>query len=410
MSDNPLFRKAALDKLASPERLDILMQVTSPQGWIALWTIGGILILALCWSIFYSIPERIDGQGILIRGGSLREIRASGDGTLTKLGIKVNDNVELNQLIGELAAQMGTEEAVRAAELKLSQARSEYEVASAEDRATIQTTNATIAGQRAQILNIDAQFAAVEADLASKKDLLAKGLITSARVQTVEQQALALRGQAQGLRGTIGSLQASIASVQQKIRSRAAAVETNQAELVRAQTKSTAVSQVKTTVAGRVVEVKKSVGDRVSNGEVLAIIEPPSATLEPIVYVSSINGKRIKLNMEAQISPTTIRREEFGFIKGEVQSVGDYAVTPEAVQAVVANSALAKELIGSQSKIEVRVKLKLAETASGLEWSTSGGPPFKIDSGERLNVSFVVDRKPPIAYVLPFLKSSIGGS
>ncbi len=49
MSDNPLFRKAALDKLASPERLDVLMQVTSPQGWIALWTIGGILVLAIFW-------------------------------------------------------------------------------------------------------------------------------------------------------------------------------------------------------------------------------------------------------------------------------------------------------------------------------------------------------------------------
>ena len=156
--------------------------------------------------------------------------------------------------------------------------------------------------------------------------------------------------------------------------------------------------------------MKKSVGDRITNGEVLAVIEPPSATLEPVVYVSSINGKRIKNLMEAQISPTTIRREEFGFIKGEVQSVGDYAVTPEGVQSVVANSALAKELIGSQSKLEVRVRLKSAATVSGFEWSTSGGPPFKIDSGERLTVSFVVDRKPPIAYVLPFLKSTFGMS
>jgi len=410
MSDNPLFRKAALDKLASPERLDVLMQVTSPQGWIALWTIGGILVLAIFWSIFYSIPERIDGQGILIRGGSLREVRAGGDGTLTKLGIKVNDTVDANQLIGELAAQMGTEEAVRAAELKLEQAQREYQIASAEDQSTIAQTNATIAGHRAQIQNIDAQLTSVEADLTSKKDLLAKGLITAARVQTVEQQALALRGQAQGLRGTIASLQASIASVQQKIRSRSTGVETARAELARARTKSTAVTQVTSTVGGRVVEVKKSVGDRISNGEVLAIIEPPSATLVPVVYVSSINGKRIKKDMEAQISPTTIKREEFGFIKGDVVTVGDYAVTPEMVQSVVANSALAKELIGSQSKLEVRVALRLAPTASGFEWSTSGGPPFKIDSGERLMVSFVVDRKPPIAYVLPFLKSTLGMS
>jgi HlyD family secretion protein len=44
MSQNPLFRKAAIDKLSSPERLDVLMEVTSPAGWVALWTLGGVLV------------------------------------------------------------------------------------------------------------------------------------------------------------------------------------------------------------------------------------------------------------------------------------------------------------------------------------------------------------------------------
>ena len=30
--NNPLFRKAAMDKLSSPERLDVAMEVTSPNG------------------------------------------------------------------------------------------------------------------------------------------------------------------------------------------------------------------------------------------------------------------------------------------------------------------------------------------------------------------------------------------
>jgi HlyD family secretion protein len=396
MGDDQLFRKAALDKLASPERLDVLMQVTSPQGWVALAAIGSILVLTLLWSVFYSIPERIDGQGILIRGGGLREVRAGSDGTLTKLGIKVNDTVSADQLIGELAAQMGTEEAVRAAQLRFDQAQREYDMASGEDQATM-------IRNRTQIQSVQAQLNNIEAGLATKRDLLAKGLITAARVQADEQTALSLRGE-------INALTSSSAGIQQKIRARAAAVETARDELARAKTKSTAVTQVTSTISGRIVEVKKSVGDRITNGEVLAVIEPPSATLEPVVYVSSINGKRIKPSMEAQISPTTIKREEFGFIRGDVQSVGDYAVTPEGVQAVVANSALAKELIGSQSKLEVRIKIRSAQTPSGFEWSTSGGPPFKIDSGERLQVSFVVDNKAPITYVLPFLKSAFGAS
>ena len=88
MSENPLFRKAALDKLASPERLDVLMQVTSPMGWLALTTVGGILVGVIVWSILGSIPERIDGQGVLLRGGANKEVRSTGSGTLASLDLK----------------------------------------------------------------------------------------------------------------------------------------------------------------------------------------------------------------------------------------------------------------------------------------------------------------------------------
>ena len=43
MQSNPLFRPRALERLSSPERLDALMQVTSPKGWLALYTIAGLL-------------------------------------------------------------------------------------------------------------------------------------------------------------------------------------------------------------------------------------------------------------------------------------------------------------------------------------------------------------------------------
>src|SRR5207253_2960860 len=85
MEQNALFRKSALDKFASPERLDILMQVTSPQSWLALLALCGVLVTVVVWSVRGSLPEQIDGVGILIRGGGLREIRASGDVVLSKL-------------------------------------------------------------------------------------------------------------------------------------------------------------------------------------------------------------------------------------------------------------------------------------------------------------------------------------
>ncbi len=404
-----LFRKSALDKLASPERLDVLMEVTAPKGWLALATIGVVLAAFVIWGIFGSIPERIDGNGILIRGGGLRQLRASGDGTLTSLKVKLNDDVKEGEVVGEMT-QIGTAEEVKAAQQRLQQATQEYETSKAEDEATIAGIEANIAGQRADLQRALAERTRITQDLARLNEALAKGLVTRNRVDQANRELLSINANITGLNAQVNNAQAQIRAQQQRIRAKFDAVQSAKSELERMTNTASAVSQLTSTVAGRVVEIKKRVGDRVSNGEVVATIEPPSATLEPVVYINSATGKRIHPHMETQISPSTVRREEYGFMKGEIVSVGEYPVTPEAVQATVANQALAQELIAGGSKIEVRVALKPdPSTPSGYAWSSSSGPPFRIEGGTRVVVSVVVERKRPISYVLPIFCGSMGG-
>jgi hypothetical protein len=53
-----LFRKAALEKLSSPEELDQLMQVTTPQGWLALLGLMVFLVCVVVTGVFGVIPVR----------------------------------------------------------------------------------------------------------------------------------------------------------------------------------------------------------------------------------------------------------------------------------------------------------------------------------------------------------------
>ncbi|MBC6421595.1 MAG: hypothetical protein GDA38_08605 [Hormoscilla sp. SP12CHS1] len=61
-----IFRKESLERLSSPERLDQLMQIVSPQGWLSLATLGGLVVLGLIWSIVGRIPIAVQGQGLLM--------------------------------------------------------------------------------------------------------------------------------------------------------------------------------------------------------------------------------------------------------------------------------------------------------------------------------------------------------
>src|SRR5262249_4912103 len=157
------------------------------------------------------------------------------------------------------------------------------------------------------------------------------------RVTQVERDVLSLQGQVSTKQAQIRSQDANIRAVDQRIRGRHDAAETVKLDITRMQTSQTLSSQLKSPAAGRVVETKKSQGDGVATGEGIAGLERESAEMEPVVYVTSTTGKQIKRGMEAQISPSTVKREEFGFMKGSVSYIGEYPVTPQAVQAVVAN-------------------------------------------------------------------------
>ncbi len=75
----------------------------------------------------------------------------------------------------------------------------------------------------------------------------------------------------------------------------------------------------------------------------------------------------------------------------------------------VANSALVQDFLSAGSRLEMRAALvRDPRTASEYAWSSSKGPPFKVDTGTRVIVSTVVERRPPISYVLPLLRGTLG--
>jgi HlyD family secretion protein len=115
--------------------------------------------------------------------------------------------------------------------------------------------------------------------------------------------------------------------------------------------------------------------------------------------------------MEVQVSPTNIKREEYGFMKGEVAYVSDYPATPAALMRNFENEALATAMSSSGPVTEVRVALKGdSETPTGFKWSASKGPSTIITSGTICTVRIVTKQQQPISLVFPYIKKKLGVS
>ncbi len=78
-----VFRKEAIERLSSPEQLDLLMPVTSGRGWIALMGVGLLLLMGILWGVFGSVETTVEGTGLLMRYDGFQWVSAPQAGQVT---------------------------------------------------------------------------------------------------------------------------------------------------------------------------------------------------------------------------------------------------------------------------------------------------------------------------------------
>ena len=101
------------------ERLDTLVRITTVQSWIYLATLFAIGAAAAGFAIFYKVPTKVIGEGILlIEKDTISLARAQATGRLVSLRVKLGDPVKRGQPIGEIS-QDDLRDSILAAESKL---------------------------------------------------------------------------------------------------------------------------------------------------------------------------------------------------------------------------------------------------------------------------------------------------
>lgn len=128
--------------------------------------------------------------------------------------------------------------------------------------------------------------------------------------------------------------------------------------------------------------------------------EVEATDVQAVLYVSVADGKRIRPQMEARISPSTIRREEYGMLLARVTSVNQIPSTQEEMLNILKNDALVQSLASSGAIIEVRLDLVEDEsTPSGYAWTSAEGPPALSWEGTLSEGAIVVDRQRPVELI-----------
>ena len=415
MASSP-FRKAALDRLSTPEQLDRALFVTTPRGWLAAATLAAIAGVVVVWAFVGEVSTYVNANGILLsRGGTVVDVVAAGPGTVARIAPAVGDVVEEGAVVAEIANLEVSERYASALALV-----DERRAGLADTRAAVAAEDALIAGnlarQRERLDSLEQSsregVETARERLESHQQLFADRVVTR---MTVERSQTAFDQARRELFGVLSERDNLESTELQRRNGNNARIGEAEARLQAAERQVNELGvlldtrQVTAPVSGRVTEIKTQLGAVIQAGQPTLSIQSGAERLGVLIYVPPADGRKVQAGMEALVSPSTVRAEEYGYVRGRIESISEFPASVEGMVAVLQNRSLAQTFSQNGPPYSGRVLLDPdPATASGFAWTSPKASGEVLTDGTLARIEVKIESQAPITLVVPLLRETFG--
>jgi len=415
---NELFRKKALEELSTPEQIDSLVKQVSPKGWLALATFGLVIVFALIWGYFGTITTKVQGSGLIMNTSGISKIYSTTNGMISDLYINVGDEVSEGQIIASVI-RTNQDIEIQTKERALLKLKDEYEQLFRRTKYDLELKFLNVLKDKDEIKHkidlLKIKIDGLQATIRDLEDLYKDGLVTEKELIDKKHRLEELRIEVIDLKRTLTEKNIMAFNYKReredKLNNFVQKVIDAKREIKMMKRKLDEVSHIESKFSGRIVDLEISKGSVINSGTTLAVVENSKSTndLRAVFFVPATQGKKIKDGMVAQVSPSNVLKEEYGFVIGEVDYVSEFPASKESIMNIINNEVLVNSYLQAGPPIVVYATLlKDSETASGLKWSSKKGPPVSISSGTICEAQVAVKKEAPINLVIPYIKKKLG--
>ncbi|QRY70615.1 NHLP bacteriocin system secretion protein (plasmid) [Ensifer sp. PDNC004] len=406
-----IFRQAALDRLSSPEQLDTALPLVSVRGWAGIAVFGFLILCALLWGVFGSLPSNISGKGILVvREGRVQEAMTLASGVLMEILATQGQVVTKGQVVGRIE-QAGSERQLLNLDQEIEEKRGELARRQSLFLDEMRSREAIKSEQEAALrTNLEASRQHAEwlvKSMPGIEKLQIKGVVSARGLQDQRVSLANAQKQVSDVELALSKLDSDLAELRLSRETALKELEAAHNDAVRRRALTEARMQqenlITAPVAGRVVAVKQAAGSVVAAGAQIVSIETNGGGLEALVFLQTADGKKVVKGMRARITPDAVRKEEWGSIRGEVLERSDYPVAANGLEAWISNQALVQQLAAGSQPYVARLKLQIDEDGRWA-WTSGKSPPIVITSGTTVASEITYERRRPIDLVLPALR------
>ena len=400
----------------SVDQLDRMLSITSARGWIALLSIFAIVAGVVAWSVFGQYSTYVEARGLLMsRDGRIVDAVAAGRGRLDVITVAPGDQIKEDDIVAYIANEELAEQysnvlslinerslALEALELAVTQ---EEEIALANNNRRRERLDSLETTAR-EVLEV------AQAGFESTRQLYEEGIVSRLELLRAQQEF----NQAQrGLIELSRERDAIDAGEVVQENDNAARVREMRAQVEAARRRAGELSTliasetVLAPVSGQVTELKAATGSIVVPGQAVASIRTGAEELDVLLYVPPTAGDQVEAGMDSLVSPVTLRREEFGAIRGTVETVSSFPVSFEGMVAVLQNQNLAATFSEDGPPFSGRISLLPDPgTVNGFEWTSPRASNQTLTAGTLVSVEVKTRSQPPITLAIPLLRELLG--
>ncbi len=425
MASEGIYRDAAVARLSTPERLDQGLGIVGRPTWVILAALGALVVGGVIWSALLEVPVTVRGRGILLAPGGVLDVTSESPGRIVSFNVAVGDHVTIGSVVARLDQPDVRQEVVNAkAELRDAEEENSDILEIQRRRAPIFTASIEQRrhGFEETIALVDRRLKSLNERESANTFLAQKQLIAAQKL--LDTQAEIARAQEEKVQAENGIRNLDVEMSKEQIE--------NERERLNSELKVSAAQRKIRTVRekldrqsvvvspydGVVGEIKLSPGEIVERGRPLFSLLPPNTAttdasetgpLFAVIYVPPSDGKKVHPGMKVRVAPSTVHREEYGFVQGRVRTVAGIPATVEGMDHTLKNRQMVQDLVKEGAPFEVLVDLLADRNApSGYRWSSSHGPATGIDAGTLTAAEVETESVPLLSLMVPALRKILG--
>ena len=386
---SPPFRSDSLDNLVSTDDLDQASSLIRFRSFLFLFVFVILIGIGVVCAIFVKVPIKVSGPAVLWSDVGVLQIAAKDPGSVTSIKVKVGDRVQVGQVIA-LLDQSRVQDQLSSAQHKLKVLQTyigDIENLQARDKEKRKEFQQSIEEiqQSSDLLN-KARLKRLQLRKNELRKLHEDGFILFDQYNTfvnqIEDTESAIINDQRDVVRELKEENNKLTSDHRELLQKKLEADQLSSEVTLLQSQLADQGELTSRINGRVVEITSSVGDFLSPGSPVVLVQPDSKEEEMtfVVFISSEQVKPVHEGMRTELELSAFPPTKFGKLVAEVKSVSPMPLSSSGLMKELRNDQLVERITQAGSPFMVKVDI-LRNPDGSLLWSSASSTERKLQVG-----------------------------